>query len=264
MNVAVSTLAVLILGAPGLAQDTAGDWELSEAPSRNLTMATLEYEGAPAIAARCVDGEAELMIAGLSPVAEETRDVVLEVAGSSVSAQWRTVSGSIAAALIGGMTLRDLMAGGEVVVTVRDTQPARRFRLQAPPASRAVGRVLAACGYPLTSERDAERRLMRDEWRQRVAAGEVRPDGPSWVRRPTGRYPNVASDRGIRAGHAQISCYAQANGRLRDCVVEAEYPVGMGFGAEAVRGAQDGRLTARPDSASKDELITFTTRMRLD
>ena len=49
-------------------------------------------------------------------------------------------------------------------------------------------------------------------------------------------YPRVALLMGL-AGHATISCVAMIDGRLDDCHVVEESPIGMGFGAATVRAA---------------------------
>ena len=62
---------------------------------------------------------------------------------------------------------------------------------------------------------------------------------PDWLRTPSGEdlereYPPLAQYLKLSGG-AQISCAVQTDGRLDDCHVLSEWPVGVGFGTAAVR-----------------------------
>lgn len=70
---------------------------------------------------------------------------------------------------------------------------------------------------------------------------------PHWIRRPSGNdmarhYPRAAMVKGL-SGRATITCRILAKGRLTDCNVIDETPVGMGFGAAAVRLAPYFQMT---------------------
>lgn len=72
-----------------------------------------------------------------------------------------------------------------------------------------------------------------------AAGGSTNPD---WLARPTPEamlryYPDEAMDRSI-SGRAVVSCLTRLDARLEACRVVEEYPVGMGFGAAAVRMAE--------------------------
>ena len=56
-----------------------------------------------------------------------------------------------------------------------------------------------------------------------------------WVRPPRVQYPTRAAAQGVASGWADIRCVVLVTGRLSDCTVLSEGPVGYGFGPEATR-----------------------------
>ncbi len=84
---------------------------------------------------------------------------------------------------------------------------------------------------------------------------------PTWRTPPTidqmaRHYPKAASDTGIE-GEATLLCTVEVTGRLVDCRVQSESPVGYGFGEGALAmaptlalkpGAINGRPVATPDA----------------
>jgi len=72
---------------------------------------------------------------------------------------------------------------------------------------------------------------------------------PDWVERPNADdlsrlYPQIAQAIDI-GGHATIQCFVNAGGRLRDCVVVGETPIGLGFGDAAKAMAPLFRMKAQ-------------------
>ncbi|WP_333591641.1 energy transducer TonB [Brevundimonas sp.] len=262
MRAVITLLAVSALALPALAQDAGDDWDLHQASQLGLTQAVLAYEGAPTLTARCASGFLQVVIGDLPPATTETRALSLEYGDVKLS-RWRAVSDG-AVADLNAMTMRTLMAGGELVLTVRDSQPSRRYRLHAPVMSPTVGRVLSACGAALSSDRDVAvraQRLMADQAESPPPSSAP----PTWVHRPVPQYPETALQRGVESGQVALSCYVMPDGTLRDCIVDTEYPVGFNFGAEVLRSARDARLTPRAaEPSGTDPMISFSLYLQAE
>lgn len=87
---------------------------------------------------------------------------------------------------------------------------------------------------------------------------------PTWARMPQARYPERALARGVE-GRARLECVVMPNGRLTDCRILAEDPVGVGFGIEALAAARDtARVSPRTvDGAAEPARVTFNVDFRL-
>jgi protein TonB len=69
---------------------------------------------------------------------------------------------------------------------------------------------------------------------------------PRWIDKPTGAeyaafYPKAAARAGV-PGRATIRCVVRRDGRLADCAIISEDPVGMGFGDATLRVALKFRM----------------------
>ena len=98
------------------------------------------------------------------------------------------------------------------------------------------------------------------------------PLGPTdqviWMEQPTpaqvaGAYPAKAQ-RSLAAGQGVIDCIASADGGLADCVIQAETPAGMGFGAAALRLAPHFKLhpVSRQGRSVRGAKLTVTVDFR--
>lgn len=86
---------------------------------------------------------------------------------------------------------------------------------------------------------------------------------PSWARRPMPEFPERALIRGVQAGSATVSCQLEPSGSLTDCTVVSEDPVGVGFGAAALRAARQSSVTADTvERAAVGARVTYTSRFR--
>lgn len=246
---AIATLSLAALAFPAQAQQT-DDWDLREDADRKLTLATLEFEGAPGLGVRCLDGALAVLVTGVGPLPEGGR-FSMSTSGRSVGL-WRELPDGLglynAAPLIAA---RDLMRGGEIVIdTPIANAPTKRYRLAGPVDSAAVRRVLEACGRPTVDLRDDLRRLEPAEikWERRVA-----PD-----------FPEAAASNGVRAGEVVMSCIIGATGAFEDCRVESETPAGNGFGQSALRAYRQARIAAQPGGADiVGSLSIFTVRYQI-
>lgn len=64
-------------------------------------------------------------------------------------------------------------------------------------------------------------------------------------------------------GLVRVECVVQEDGRLTDCAVLSEQPVGQGFGEAALRAAQQARL-GTDGLRSPRAKVQFSVRFRLD
>lgn len=66
-------------------------------------------------------------------------------------------------------------------------------------------------------------------------------------------------------GWAKANCGVDPQGRLFDCRIIEESPVGAGFGEAVLKAAAEGRLSPRTVELSRPGArVEFTTRFRLD
>lgn len=75
---------------------------------------------------------------------------------------------------------------------------------------------------PATSAGQA-RKVVKPEWITRIDPKKI-----------VALYPKAAADKGVTSGVGVADCLVAADGRLTDCTVAREDPVGLGFGPSAV------------------------------
>lgn len=61
---------------------------------------------------------------------------------------------------------------------------------------------------------------------------------PEWTTPPVPTFPARAQEQGIERGRVQLICGARPDGRLENCLIVSENPVGAGFGREALAAAR--------------------------
>lgn len=81
-----------------------------------------------------------------------------------------------------------------------------------------------------------------------VAAPPAVVTNPHWIRKPTGEdfarvYPDAAAAKNL-SGRAIVSCTASADGSLKDCKIDQEFPPNEGFGEAAIKLAREFRMSA--------------------
>ena len=86
---------------------------------------------------------------------------------------------------------------------------------------------------------------------------------PSWTRMPMPlTYPAAAIEQNSFSGRAELSCTVEADGRVSNCEILAEDPVGAGYGPAALEAAAAARLSPRSvDGASVGGAGPFTVRV---
>lgn len=249
------TFAVLtaMLAGPVLSQDAAEDWDLTEDPRQQLTLATLNF-GANQVALRCKAGALDFLLTGVPPTDEALRQVrVTAGAIQDESQTWFAWSGQpIASPAEPERFARVLRAGAELDIRLEPVATGERpyrYRFPVPPSATSVDRVLSACSIPLV-----------DDW-------DLLPRGGAevvWVRQPAPDFPELALHRGIESGSVRLGCIVAAGGTLDECRVQSESPAGVGFGSNAVRSAERARLGLPEDQgAAIGKVISFTIRFRI-
>lgn len=252
LRTATALLAALLMsGGPAAARNADDDWDFGEDPGRKLSIAAVTFESF-GVAVRCMDGSLSVVLSGL-PVDSGQRRLLYGMGGDpEVESLWVSGDSSSSAFAVWPRSVATAMSrGGRLSVAARDGEATRRYVVDLPASSTAVGRVFQACGHELDTSRPDE------------SPGDEDFAGLVWARSPEISYPGRARHS---QGMAAILCHVRAGGGLRDCTVESEFPEGSGFGRAATFGAH---RTARVEAANgSDEniegrRIAFVTRYRM-
>lgn len=85
--------------------------------------------------------------------------------------------------------------------------------------------------------------------------------GPTWQRVPSPEFPVRALAAGVAEGAVQLSCEAEASGRLSQCRILGETPAGHDFGVNALEAAGEALIhPRRVDGVAVGSTIRFTVR----
>lgn len=255
MRYARTTLALLLglvaVSGPAGAQD-GDDWDFGQDPARKLTIAAVSFENF-GVAVRCMNGSLSVVMSGL-PTASGVRRLRYGV-GEAPGAESRWVSGrdsNAAFAVWPRRVATEMSRGGPLVVLAPRADGLQRYAVDLPPSREAVGRVFQACGLTLDApEEDAG------------PTGEQFA-GLTWRDSPRPSFPDRTS---ASAGLAGVTCTLRADGTLRGCKAESEFPEGSGFGRAAELGAhRTGRVQAIDPSGPSLEgrTIAFITNYMID
>lgn len=99
-----------------------------------------------------------------------------------------------------------------------------------------------------------------------AAAQEAVSEGAQWEARPSvADFERLGPPEAVRtrtSGRATLDCELNASGRLRDCLLKGETPVGAGFGAAALRLAPLYRLARTSEVELEGSRLTFIVRFR--
>lgn len=233
-----SILVFLLAGTIGTSA-VAQDWERIE--SRGASTAVLVFDNGLSIGVRCERGRSlSAMIAGL-PEVEPPADRPLRrrihtswgrddyIASGE---WWVTVQTSVALADAPAPLARGLRKGGELnIVLPEGGENGRNLRyvMTVPESTAVLDGVLEECGRPLVDPHDA---LIPTD-------GRSLPEGIYWRVAPRPDYPVGAA---FTSGLARLTCLTETGGRLVECVVESEFPAGVGIGRAALEGVRRGRV----------------------
>lgn len=254
MKRALVALVLLITATPVAAQKTGDDWTLVERDG--IVMASVAYASGPALAVRCLPGNAlQVILAGLPATAEGEFARSLEVSqpsGDLAPSTWVVAEDlTTAFAMAPSRTARTFRSTPRFTVRA-PTADGRyaRFELDLPRTTSSLDRALQACDRPLEDAGDL----------QVVPTGAASP--VDWAERPMPNYPRRAEANDVKRGIVALDCGVLETGRLEGCRIEAEFPYGMGFGAEALQASWEARLT-RASARATDGRARFTINFRL-
>jgi hypothetical protein len=204
------------------------DWEFAADPARSLTAASVRYEDGKAVVVQCAPAGLRVVVVGLPATTERTRVLsVTRADGRSDTQTWFAEPGATAfTASVNGRDARFLRGGGlfELRSPAGSAAPIRAdFDL--PTQNASLDRVLTACGYAVTDERDALPRTGEDlktQWQvdhaEELARGPRRPNPLNNSRSITdqGRRQSRTPAAPPPPQPADLSCVVRA-GALVDC-----------------------------------------------
>ncbi len=224
-------LAVVLAGAicsPALAQEE-DDWEFGEDAARQLTVATVRYDAGKAVVAQCEKGELKVVIVGLPAATTGSRHLnASRTDGRRDSQGWFAPVGQTTfTSTTPGRDARFLRGGGMFELRSAEDEAGTPMRaaFDLPTQNANLDRVLAACGYAVTDDRDLLQRAsdLKTQWqaeheddRPRIQA---RSRSVSQPRPRQGPLPVPSLPR-----PAETSCIIR-NATYSDCRIE-HAPVG--------------------------------------
>ncbi|MFN3816891.1 hypothetical protein [Brevundimonas sp.] len=254
---ALATVVALV-ATTAAAQDTA-DWDFVVDPEQDLTAAIVAYEGGLGVFARCKDGAFHLMVTGLAPEDDVTRQIHVRFGDEDWGEEGWFVGEDPATAFsyTPALYARSFREGGTLDMVVREAGPNGenlRYVFEVPQSASAVNQTLEACGKPVDDPRDV---FLADLPESGL------PANLEWARQPRGLYP---SGRTYERGVAVVSCLTGPGGGLRECVVETEWPADGGFGEAALRATRNGRLRNVDRSVPEvpTVIVSWTTNFRME
>ncbi|MCW0046175.1 hypothetical protein OIU13_06445 [Brevundimonas sp. BT-123] len=201
-----STFFAVAMSTAGLshaafaAAQTGDDWEFAEDAARNLSVAAVRFDGGQAIIVQCGAGELKVALQGLPERTGPSHRVRAERADGMTDVQtWDVAAGRTWFSAAPARDARFLRAGGVLKLRSDAGQASPvSATFELPTEHDNVDRVLTACGYTLTNDRDT---LARAPMMQAV----------------------VSSDAGSTAGapgrSMEVSCIVRS-GIYRDCRVD--------------------------------------------
>lgn len=199
------------------------DWEFQEDAARHITIAAARYDAGQIIVVQCRDNKLTAILGGL-PQSTDTLQVQAHRAdGRSTTQSWRPAGSPGAySSVVPGRDVRFLRGGGMYTVrTVEGETPVFRGNFDLPTQSANLDRVLTACGWATTDDRDAlaeatEISLTRpgDDDGPRRPQVQVRRGAPrTWERQEP---DPAAPPPPVPPAEAGVSCIVR-NLRLREC-----------------------------------------------
>ncbi|WP_333897242.1 hypothetical protein [Brevundimonas aurantiaca] len=236
---ALAVSALLAGAVSAKAQDApppGEDWVLTTIPERKATLAIAEFTSGITLAARCMDGDYDLFIAGLPPMTapSTTRTLGLSVGEEEGKPTvWSAgENGETAFSRMPALVARRLAKGGALQITASGPDNRRyRYVMDINPSSTAIAQTLQACGRPLVDPRDSH---------TEGAGQDGLPPPFAWERQPRPDFPMQALNAG--EGYATLTCVPQPDGRISDCQIEGEWPRRLGIGRAALRSIDRARM----------------------
>lgn len=267
ITVAAITALLTSAVAPAPVQDSgAPGWIATNLRKEKAVLASASFDNGITLMARCMDNMFGLILTGLPEVAEgeRARTLILIVGDSEERPYvWSVAAANRGTALsrVPAVIARQLVKGGRLQIIIPAEAGGRRTRyvVNLPQSGEALEQVLTVCGKPLVDPRDEK--LLGD-------GGTGLTGQFKWTRVPTGVFPSGPIANMHTGGTATVSCEVLPTGRVTDCEIEDEFPVGAGFGRAARQSAVTGRVGWGDEAEGRDRpfeggRIVFTTNFRI-
>ncbi len=208
---------------PVMPQDD--DWEFAADAARNLSAATVRYEDGQAVVVQCAPAGLRVVLVGLPASTERTRILAASRADGRQDTQtWFAEPGTTAfTASVSGRAARFLRGGGVFELRSRAGSAAPVHAIfDLPTQNGNLDRVLTACGYAASDERDLLPRAgddLKSQWQ--VDNAEEIARGPRRQRRSRSvsggaRGRDTAPPAPPPPAPADLSCVVREGG-LSDC-----------------------------------------------
>ncbi|WP_421731132.1 hypothetical protein [Brevundimonas sp.] len=239
-----------LVPASAVAQDggVAENWTVTRLRSQETVIAATSFDNGITVMSRCMNNVFGLVMMGLPPVQAGvmSRPLTLIVGDEEEKSYiWNVAAADPGTALsrVPAVLARRLAKGGRMQIIVPAEAGGRRTRyiVELPASGSGVNETLSRCGRPLEDPRDD--RLIGD--------GANMAKGYVWLRQPRPEFPAPTVHGATNGGLATLSCDVLVTGRVTDCQVEDEFPVGFGFGQAARRAAAQA-LIGQTDEARAD------------
>lgn len=224
-------LAVVLAGAIcapslALAQDD-DDWEFGEDAARQMTVASVRYDGGKAVVAQCEKGELKVVIVGLPAATTGSRHLTAtRTDGRRDQQAWLAPVGQTAfTSTVSGRDARFLRGGGmfELHSVEGEAGTPMRAAFDLPTQNANLDRVLTACGYAVSDDRDLLQRAsgIKTEWQAEHENDRPRiQSGSRSVSQPDSRSRQGSPPPPPQAPQpADTSCIVHA-GEYADCRIE--------------------------------------------
>jgi len=224
-------LASLAAAAPTSAQESAPeaqDWTLTSVPEQKAVVATISFTSGLTIAARCMDGVYDVLIAGLPdpPQRDLSREIGIQTGDQTgpYTSVWSIgTQRNMAFSRLPAVVARSLAEGGKLQVIVPASSPngrRTRYVMDLAPSSTAIEQTLTACGRPMVDPREARARAIDGNGQDGL------PGTVQWQTMPRPTFPDPVNGRSPTEGYVGLSCVLTDAGRLTECEVESEHPAG--------------------------------------
>jgi len=247
------------------------DWTLARLPEHDAVVATIGFTSGLNLIARCQGGVYDLMISGLTeaPKNQPTRELGIQVGdeGESKTTVWTVGSQrTMAFSRIPALVARDLAEGGKLQVVIpadRPGGPRTRYVMDVEPSSQAIAETLTACGRPVIDPREERADQIEGNGQDGLPAAVM------WRTMPRPTFPESVRGRSPRMGYVVLSCVAEDDGGLTECVTESEQPPGYHLGLAVQRSLPRARLKLTDEAAASGRplagrLIVFSVNFIME
>jgi hypothetical protein len=259
LSAGLALAAGLGMASTAVAQDD--DWEFQQDTARNITVAAARYDAGQMIVAQCREGALTLVVAGLRGEADKVEVQAARADGRHDIQEWRSAGAQGAfRSAVPARDLRFLRGGGTYTVqTAEGAEPAFAATFDLPTESANLDRVLTACGWALTDERDLlARGGSAVSFTDPAAEHRFSQPRPSRSVQSRNRVPPPPPPPTPGPAEQQISCIVR-DLKTADC--RADHPPAAGGRVdEAVLRRFEGRQLYAADAAAAEGKVVYISR----